>query len=114
MVFKLLPFIVWMDGVYAFPANAMAEGSSEESTTSNIRPAQLMDDMAVKEVFTQLEEAENSSIEVQQSLNEKTDNQLSPRLVYSGSESDWGINLTQVNHLRMGKSIAEPKLRCCR
>ena len=109
--------IAWMNGTYAFPGRASAEEKqSAEERTSNKRLAQLMDDMAVKEVSTQLEEAANRSSEVQQSLNEKTDSQLSPKLVFSGSQ--WVINLTQVDHpinLRIGRAmIAKPKLRCCR
>ena len=73
--------------------------------TSNERPARLGEEVAVKEVSTQLiREAESTGIEVfVQRLNK-----LSLSLVYSGPELDWVINL------RVERSIAKPKLKCCR
>ena len=63
----------------------MAEGGTNNKQrverTSNERPAQLMDKMAVKEVFTQLGEAENIGIDV--SAQRLKDSQQSPSLQWA-------------------------------
>ena len=102
--------------MYTFPGNAMAEGGTEnkESTerTNSERPTQLRDEVAVKEVSTQLGEAvpvqlgeaEKTGIKVF----EKTDSQRSLRpVVYSGPET------YLVTNLRAGKSIAVHSSPCC-
>ena len=103
-----------MDGIYTLPGDTLPDGETENrqsaERTSNERLTRLGEEVAVKEVSTQLisadiiREAESSSMEVfVQRLNK-----LSLRLVFSGPELDWVISL------RVERSIAKPKLKCCR
>ena len=95
--------------MYTFPGDTLPDGGTENRQSavraSSERPARLGEEVAVKEVSTQLiREAESTSMEMfVQRLNK-----LSLRLVYSGPELDWVINL------RVERSIAKPKLKCCR
>ena len=95
--------------MYTLPGSTLPDGGTDKrqsaERTSNKRPARLREEVAVKEVSTQLiREAESTGMEVfVQRLNK-----LSLRLVFSGTELDWVINL------RMERSIAKPKLKCCR
>ena len=110
----LLLYLAWAEARYTFPGKASSdggwEGNQRPEMTNNERSAQLKEESTVEEVSTQLGEADSTSIEVsvQQRLNKETDSQLSLRLVFSGTESDWVINL------RVGRSMPKSKLNCCR
>ena len=76
--------------MYTFPGNVMADGGAENKQsaerTSTERPVQLMSSH-LREVV-QLREVDSTSIEVSvHSLNEKTDSQLSLRLVVYRGQS---------------------------
>ena len=96
--------------MYTFPGSTLPDGVTDKrqsaERTSNERPTRLREEVAVKEVSTPqlIREAESTGMEVfVQRLNK-----LSLRLVYSGPELDWVISL------RVERSIAKPKLKCCR